>query len=45
MKAIVVGSGTLGTAVQETLAQQGHEVVTVGRASGMLHADISDMAS
>ena len=45
MKTIVVGSGTLGTAVQKTLAQQDHEVVTVGRASGMLHADISDMAS
>jgi NAD(P)-dependent dehydrogenase (short-subunit alcohol dehydrogenase family) len=45
MKTIVVGSGTLGTAVQQTLAQHGHEVVTVGRTSGMLHADITDMAS
>lgn len=45
MKTVVVGSGALGTAVQQTLAQHGHEVVTVGRSSGMLQADITDMAS
>lgn len=45
MRTIVVGSGTLGTAVQQTLAGHGHEVVTVGRTSGAYQADISDMAS
>ena len=45
MKAIVVGSGVLGAAVQEVLNQHGHEVVTVGRTSGILHADITDMSS
>jgi NAD(P)-dependent dehydrogenase (short-subunit alcohol dehydrogenase family) len=45
MKTVVVGSGVLGTAVQEVLVQNGHEVVTVGRTSGMYQADISDMAS
>jgi NAD(P)-dependent dehydrogenase (short-subunit alcohol dehydrogenase family) len=45
MKAVVVGSGVLGTAVREVLVQNGHEVVPVGRTSGMYQADISDMAS
>lgn len=45
MKIVVVGSGALGAAVQDVLARAGHELVTVGRTSGMLQADISDMAS
>jgi NAD(P)-dependent dehydrogenase (short-subunit alcohol dehydrogenase family) len=45
VRTIVVGSGTLGTAVQQTLAGHGYEVVTVGRTSGAYQADISDMAS
>src|ERR1700681_2061195 len=45
MKIVVVGSGVLGTAVQEVLVQNGHEVVTVVRTSGMYQADISDMTS
>jgi NAD(P)-dependent dehydrogenase (short-subunit alcohol dehydrogenase family) len=45
MRAIVIGSGALGYAVQGTLAKHGHEVVSVGRRSGDFQADISDMAS
>lgn len=45
MKAIVVGTGTIGSAVRKTLEQYGHEVVSVGRKSGDLQADIGDPAS
>ncbi|MEV0713741.1 short chain dehydrogenase [Asanoa sp. NPDC050611] len=45
MKVIVVGSGAIGAAVQETLDAHGHEVVTVGRTSGTHQADITDKAS
>ncbi|MBK3563893.1 short chain dehydrogenase [Streptomyces sp. MBT62] len=45
MKVIVVGTGTIGTAVRATLAEHGHEVLSVGRTSGDLRADITDMAS
>jgi NAD(P)-dependent dehydrogenase (short-subunit alcohol dehydrogenase family) len=45
MKVIVIGTGTIGSAVGKTLHQQGHEVVSVGRKSGDRQADISDMAS
>lgn len=45
MKAVVVGSGALGGAVQRVLARNGHEVITVGRRSGMFQADLTDMAS
>lgn len=45
MKAIVIGSGALGSAVQKVLADRGHEVVSVGRRSGDLQADIADRAS
>jgi NAD(P)-dependent dehydrogenase (short-subunit alcohol dehydrogenase family) len=45
MRVVVIGSGTIGAAVQKTLIQAGHEVVTVGRTSGRFHADISDSAS
>jgi NAD(P)-dependent dehydrogenase (short-subunit alcohol dehydrogenase family) len=45
MRTIVIGSGALGAAVQETLAAHGHEVVSVGRRSGDYQADISEMTS
>ena len=45
MKAIVIGSGALGSAVQKMLADHGHEVVSVGRTSGDTQADIADKAS
>jgi NAD(P)-dependent dehydrogenase (short-subunit alcohol dehydrogenase family) len=44
MKVIVVGTGTLGTAVRQAVAEHGHEVVSVGRTSGEFQADIVDMA-
>ena len=43
MRAIVVGTGTIGTAVKEILQEQGHDVATVGRGSGDFRADISDI--
>jgi NAD(P)-dependent dehydrogenase (short-subunit alcohol dehydrogenase family) len=42
MKAIVIGSGTIGSAVKKALEEKGHEVVSVGRKSGDYQADISD---
>lgn len=45
MKVVVVGSGALGGAVQQVLAEHGYEVLTVGRTSGMFRADLSDRAS
>ena len=45
MRAIVIGSGALGSAVQDILAAHGHGVVSVGRRSGDLQADISDTLS
>src|SRR6202049_487108 len=42
MKAIVIGSGTIGSAVRKALEEKGHEVVSVGRNSGNYQADISD---
>jgi NAD(P)-dependent dehydrogenase (short-subunit alcohol dehydrogenase family) len=45
VKTVVVGSGALGAAVQKTLTEHGHEVVSVGRTTGNFHADISDIAS
>src|SRR5580658_5036176 len=42
MKAIVIGSGTIGSAVKKALEEKGHEVVSVGRKSGDYRADISD---
>jgi len=45
MKAIVIGSGTIGTAVRKALEEKGHDVVSVGRTSGDYHADISDPES
>ncbi len=34
MKAIVIGTGTVGSAVKKALEEKGHEVVSVGRKSG-----------
>lgn len=45
MRAVVVGTGTIGSAVRKVLEQHGHEVVSVGRKSGDLQADLSDLAS
>lgn len=45
MKAIVIGSGTIGSAVKKALEEKGHQVVTVGRKSGDYQADISDPES
>jgi NAD(P)-dependent dehydrogenase (short-subunit alcohol dehydrogenase family) len=45
MRVIVVGTGTIGSAVGKMLKEHGHEVVSVGRKTGDHHADISDMAS
>lgn len=43
MKILLIGAtGTLGTAVHETLAARGHEVLTVGRSGGDLRYDITD---
>ena len=45
MKIIVIGTGTIGSAVGKMLKKHGHEVVSVGRKSGDFQADISDPAS
>ena len=45
MKVIVIGTGTIGSAVRHSLVGHGHEVVSVGRRSGDVHADITDMSS
>ncbi|MEH2487479.1 short chain dehydrogenase [Bradyrhizobium sp. AZCC 2230] len=45
MKAIVVGSATIGSAVRKLLEENGHEAMSVGRKSGDYQADISDPAS
>src|SRR4051812_7947141 len=42
MRAVVVGTGTIGSAVRTMLEEHGHEVVSVGRTSGDFQADISD---
>jgi len=42
MKAIVIGGGTIGSAVKKALEEKGHAVVSVGRKSGDYQADISD---
>jgi predicted dinucleotide-binding enzyme len=41
---IVVGTGTIGSAVGKILKEHGHEVVFVGPKSGAFQADISDTA-
>jgi nucleoside-diphosphate-sugar epimerase len=45
MKAIVIGTGTVGSAVKKALEEKGHEVVSIGRKSGDYQADISDPSS
>ena len=45
MKAIVIGSGTIGSAVRKALEEKGHEVFSVRRKSGDYQADISDPES
>lgn len=45
MKVVVVGLGTIGSAVKKLLQEHGHNVVSVGRKSGDFQADISDPAS
>ncbi|WP_180899160.1 short chain dehydrogenase [Martelella soudanensis] len=45
MKAIVIGTGTIGMAVKAALRDHGHEVVTVGRQSGDFSADIRETDS
>jgi NAD dependent epimerase/dehydratase family enzyme len=45
MKVVVVGLGTIGSAVKKLLEERGHNVVSVGRKSGDFQADISDPAS
>ena len=45
MKAIIIGSGTIGSAVKKALEEKGHEAVSVGRKSGDYQADISDSGS
>lgn len=45
MKAVVVGTGTVGDAVGCALRAHGHEVVSVGRRSGDHHADLTDIGS
>jgi NAD(P)-dependent dehydrogenase (short-subunit alcohol dehydrogenase family) len=45
VKAIVIGSGTIGSAVKKALKEKGHEVVSVGRKSGDYQADISEPKS
>lgn len=45
MRILLIGAtGKLGTAVHETLAGRGHEIITVGRSGGDLRLDISDPA-
>jgi NAD(P)-dependent dehydrogenase (short-subunit alcohol dehydrogenase family) len=45
MRVIVVGTGTLGSAVRKMLKEHVHEVVSVGRKTGDHQADITDTAS
>lgn len=45
MKVVVIGRGTIGSEVKKALEAVGHEVLTVARNSGELHADITDLES
>lgn len=46
MKILVIGgTGTIGTAVASLLKNDNHEVITVGRSSGDIHADIMNKES
>src|ERR1700675_5048454 len=41
MRVVVVGKGTIGSAISKALEEKGHEVVPVSRNSGKFRADIS----
>lgn len=43
MKVIVVGNGTVGSAVQQALREHGHDVVDIGRTRGTYKADITNI--
>src|SRR6202051_615047 len=45
MRVVVVGKGTIGSAISKALEQKGHEVVPVSRNSGKFRAEISDSDS
>jgi NAD(P)-dependent dehydrogenase (short-subunit alcohol dehydrogenase family) len=45
MRVVVIGKGTIGSAISKVLEQKGHEVVPVSRNSGKFRADISDSES
>jgi NAD(P)-dependent dehydrogenase (short-subunit alcohol dehydrogenase family) len=45
MKVVIFGTGTIGSAVGQCLTGAGHEVLSVGRNSGDLRADMTDMVS
>src|SRR6202795_4450411 len=45
MRVVVVGKGTIGSAISKALEEKGHEVVPVSRNSGKFRADISDSES
>jgi NAD(P)-dependent dehydrogenase (short-subunit alcohol dehydrogenase family) len=45
MRAVVVGTGTVGSAVKKVLEEHGHQVVTVGRKSRDFQADTTNPAS
>jgi len=44
MKILTIGAhGTAGHAITEHLASRGHDIITVGRTSGDIRADVSDL--
>lgn len=45
MRVVVIGKGTIGSAIIKVLEEKGHEVVSVSRNSGQFPADISDPES
>src|ERR1700753_1367071 len=45
MKAIVIGNGVIGGAVGDLFRESGHQVVQVGRSSGEMRADLTDIGS
>jgi predicted dinucleotide-binding enzyme len=45
MRVVLIGKGTIGSAISKVLEENGHEVVPVSRNSGKFRADISDSES
>ena len=45
MRVVLIGKGTIGSAISKVLLENGHEVVPVSRNSGKFRADISDSES